>query len=125
MAAIHARTLVMAQIETVDGLANVDAIAATPGVDALWLGHFDLTNFMGIPGQFQHPEYLDAVGRIAAACGRHGKAAAFLATDDAWARDYIARGFRLMAYGIDQLMLGNALAHGLGVMRAAPFPTQE
>ena len=82
IAAIHERTLVIPQIETVEGLANVDAIAAVPGVDALWLGHFDLTNFMGIPGEFQHPDYLAAVKRIVAACERHGKAAGFLATDD-------------------------------------------
>ncbi len=119
MAALHKRTMVIPQIETADGLRNVEAIAAVPGVDALWLGHFDLTNFLGIPGGFQHPEYLAAVARIVAACDAHGKAAAFIATDDDWARDYVAKGFRLMAYGIDQLMLQGALRHGLDVMRAA------
>lgn len=52
IAALHARTLVITQIETKEGLGNVDAIAAVPGVDALWVGHFDLTNFLGIPGAF-------------------------------------------------------------------------
>ncbi|HNP71988.1 MAG TPA: hypothetical protein PKK15_12790, partial [Kouleothrix sp.] len=51
-------------------------------------GHFDLTNFMGIPGQFRHPDYIAAVRRIVAACEANGKTAAFLATDDAWAREY-------------------------------------
>ncbi len=93
------------QIETEEGLGNVEAIAAVPAIDALWIGHFDLTNFMGIPGAFQHPDYLAAVKRVVAACEAHGKAAAFLATDDAWAREYQAHGFRLFAYGIDQAML--------------------
>jgi len=88
-------------------------------VDALWLGHFDLTNFLGIPGGFQHPEYLAAVARIVAACEANGKAAAFIAMDDTWAREYVKKGFRLMAYGIDQMMLQNALSHGLEVMRSA------
>ena len=48
--------------------------------------------------------------RIVAACDAHGKAAAFLATDDDWAREYAAHGFRLIAYGLDQAMLQNALA---------------
>jgi 2-keto-3-deoxy-L-rhamnonate aldolase RhmA len=117
IAAIHARTLVIPQIETAEGLANVEAIAAVPGVDALWLGHFDLTNFMGIPGQFRHPDYLAAVRRIVAACEGNGKTAAFLATDDDWAREYAAHGFRLFAYGLDQAMFGNALRHGLDVLR--------
>ncbi|MEO5700059.1 MAG: aldolase/citrate lyase family protein [Casimicrobiaceae bacterium] len=123
IAAIHARTLVMAQIETAEGLANVDAIAAVPGVDVLWLGHFDLTNFLGIPGAFQHPQYLGAVQSIVAACDRHGKTAAFLATDDDWAREYQAHGFRLLAYGLDQAMLGDALRRGLdGIRRTQGNP---
>lgn len=117
IAAIHERTLVIPQIETAEGLANVEAIAAVPGVDALWLGHFDLTNFMGIPGGFRHPDYLAAVKRIVAACDAHGKAAAFLAADDAWAREYVSYGFRLFAYGLDQALLQNALRHGLEVLR--------
>ena len=51
------RTLVMCLIETAEGIENVDKIAAVPGVDVLWLGHFDLTNFLGIPAQFDHPKY--------------------------------------------------------------------
>ena len=119
IAALHERTLVIAQIETAEGLDNVETIAAVPGVDALWIGQFDLTNFLGIPAQFEHPTYLAAIDRVVRACTRYGKAPAMLATDDAWARDYAARGFRLMAYGIDQLLLQSALRHGMDVLREA------
>ena len=119
VAALNARTLVIPQIETREGLENVEAIAAVPGVDALWVGHFDLTNFMGIPAQFKHPEYLAAIDRIVAACEAHGKSAGFLATDDDWARDYAAKGFRLMGYGVDQAMLQRALGDGLALLRSA------
>lgn len=119
MALLHQRTMMIAQIETDEGLANVEAIAAVPGIDALWIGQFDLTNFLGIPAQFDHPAYLAAVARVLAACAAHGKAPAMLATDDAWARDCAAGGFRLMAYGIDQLMLQEALRRGLDVLREA------
>jgi len=117
IAAIHERTMVIPQIETAEGLRNVEGIAAVPGVDALWLGHFDLTNFLGIPGQFKHPEYLAGVKRIVAACEAHGRTAAFLASDDDWAREYKAYGFRLYAYGVDQAMLQGALQHGLDLLR--------
>jgi 2-keto-3-deoxy-L-rhamnonate aldolase RhmA len=119
MAALHERTLVIVQIETDEGLRNVEEIAAVPGVDALWIGQFDLTNFMGIPGQFQHPMYLAAIDRVVAACAANGKAAAILAMDEAWARDYVAKGFRLMAYGVDQSLLQQALQRGLDVLRGA------
>ena len=117
--ALHARTMVIPQIETAEGLANVEAIAAVPGVDALWLGHFDLTNFLGIPGGFNDARFVAAVDRIIAACEASHIAAAFIATDEAWARDYANKGFRLFAYGLDQLMLQTALKQGLDLLRAA------
>lgn len=119
IAAIHARTMVIPQIETAEGLRNVEAIAAVPGVDALWVGHFDLTNFLGIPGQFQHPAYLEGIRRVVAACAAHGKTPAFLATDQAWSSEYLGHGFRLFAFGLDQLMLQSALKTGLDHLRGS------
>jgi 2-dehydro-3-deoxyglucarate aldolase/4-hydroxy-2-oxoheptanedioate aldolase len=118
IAAAHERTLVICLVETATGIENVDAIAAVPGVDVVWLGHFDLTNFLGIPAQFSHPRYLAAVDALVAACRRHGKTAGFMATDDTWAADYRAKGFRMLAYGADVLLLQTALAGGLAKLRA-------
>ena len=118
MARAAARTLMIAQIETVEGLDSVEAIAATPNIDVIWLGHFDLTNFMGIPGQFQHPDYLAAVRRIAAAAKAHGKVAGILAMTDAWAQDYWRHGYRMLAYGLDHMLFQAALKAGLEKMRA-------
>ena len=117
IAAAHERTLVIALVETAVGIENVDAIAAVPGVDVVWLGHFDLTNFLGIPGEFTHPRYLTAVDDLLAACKRHGKTPGFMAADDAWARDYRAKGFRALAYSIDVLLMQTALANGLAALR--------
>ncbi|MGH7189515.1 MAG: HpcH/HpaI aldolase family protein [Acetobacteraceae bacterium] len=118
MRAAHERTLVITQIETEKGLANVEAIATTPGVDVLWVGHFDLTNFLGIPGQFQHPDYLAAIGRVVAAAKANGKWAGFLATDEKWARDYWQHGFRVMAYGIDNAIYQAALKSGIDTLKS-------
>jgi 2-keto-3-deoxy-L-rhamnonate aldolase RhmA len=114
------RTLVIALVETAVGIEHVDAIAAVPGIDVIWLGHYDLTSFLGIPGEFDHPRYLEAVDALLAACHRHRKAAGFLAMDDAWARDYRARGFRAMAYGVDVMLMQSALAAGLARLRGTP-----
>jgi 2-dehydro-3-deoxyglucarate aldolase/4-hydroxy-2-oxoheptanedioate aldolase len=121
IAAARRRTQVIAQIETDKGAAAVEEIAAVDGIDVLWLGHFDLSNFMGIPAQFQHPDFLAAVQRIVAAAEKHGKVAGFMATDETWARDYLKHGFRMMAYGLDSGLYQAALARGLATMRdAAP-----
>lgn len=110
--------MLIALIETPGGVADADAIAALPGVDMLWLGHFDLTNFMGIPGQFDHPDYRAAVDRVVSAANRHGKLAGFMALDEAWGSGYHALGFRVFAYGLDMQVFRNALAKGLEHLRA-------
>jgi len=117
IAGAEARTMVICLVETARGIENVDAIAAVPGVDVVWLGHFDLTNFLGIPAQFDHPRYLAAVDALLAACRRHGKTPGFMAGDERWARDYRARGFRIIAYGVDVLLLQSALKSGIAALR--------
>jgi 2-keto-3-deoxy-L-rhamnonate aldolase RhmA len=108
--ALHERTLVICMIETKEGLDNVEAIAQVPGVDVLWLGHFDLTNFLGIPAEFAHPMYRDAVKRIAAAAKANGKAAGYMAADEALGREYLGHGYRMIATGTDQGLLQAATA---------------
>jgi 2-dehydro-3-deoxyglucarate aldolase/4-hydroxy-2-oxoheptanedioate aldolase len=117
MEAARARTLVIAQIETMDGLREVESIAATPDIDVVWLGHFDLSNFMGIPGKFGDSGYLKAVARIAAAARDHGKTAGFMAANEAWAREYWQHGYRMIAYGLDHDLYQCALRAGMGVLR--------
>ncbi|MBI1779603.1 MAG: aldolase [Proteobacteria bacterium] len=125
IAKANERTLVICLIETPKGVENVDRIAAVDGVDVCWLGHFDLTNFMGIPAEFEHPRYLDAVSRIVAACDKHGKTPGFLALDDTWARDYTARGFRLMGYGMDITLFQGALRQGIQTLKTAASTVNE
>jgi 2-keto-3-deoxy-L-rhamnonate aldolase RhmA len=117
VAALNERTLVIAQIESERGLDEVEAIAATPGIDVLWLGHFDLTNFLGIPGEFEHPQYLAAIKSIVAAARRHGKGLGFMAADDTWAQRYRAFGFNMIAAGLDQTLLQAAIRRTLAPLR--------
>jgi 2-keto-3-deoxy-L-rhamnonate aldolase RhmA len=105
MKTADARNLVIAQIETERGLEAVEEIAAVAGIDCLWLGHFDLTNFLGIPGQFEHPRYLAAVERIVAAGRRHKKVLGFMAADASLAQQYRKHGFNMIAAGTDQGIL--------------------
>jgi 2-keto-3-deoxy-L-rhamnonate aldolase RhmA len=107
------RTLVIALIETAAGIADAEAIMAVDGIDIGWLGHFDLTNSMGIPGQFDHPDFLAAVDRLVAACRLHGKPAGVLVGSVETAEAWRARGFRVFAYGTDISLLQQGLHSGL------------
>jgi 2-keto-3-deoxy-L-rhamnonate aldolase RhmA len=111
--------LLIAQIESVRGLENVEQIAALEGIDVLWIGHFDLTNSMGIPGQFDHPDYLAALDRVAKAAADTGTVAGFMPTSVEQASDLIARGFTLLAYNGDLWLYQQALAAGLTAIRSA------
>jgi 2-dehydro-3-deoxyglucarate aldolase/4-hydroxy-2-oxoheptanedioate aldolase len=93
--------LIIAQIETAQGLANCEEIAAVDGIDALWIGQYDLTTSLGIPGQFDHPKFQEATARVVSACRQHGKAAtlAVMSPDDLAAGP--ANGFRLLVYAAD------------------------
>ena len=118
MAEANARTLVIPLIETATGIANVEAIMAVPGVDIGWLGHFDLTNSMGITAAFDDPRFNDAVAALVAACRRNGKAPGFLAGSVSVAEDFRARGFRCLGYGTDISLLRDTLKEGLARLRA-------
>ncbi|MGH2531288.1 MAG: HpcH/HpaI aldolase family protein [Thermomicrobiales bacterium] len=110
--------LLIAQVETARGVENIDAIAAVEGVDVLWIGHFDLTASLGIPAQFDHPRFTEAVTRVVEACDRHGKTAGIMASSVENAHHWIGQGFRAVAFSGDLWIYGQALADGIGAVRA-------
>jgi 2-keto-3-deoxy-L-rhamnonate aldolase RhmA len=119
MDAANARTLVIALVETATGIENIDEIMAVPGIDVGWLGHFDLTDSMGIAGQFNDPRFVKGVEKLVAACRRNNKPAGFLAGSPAMAKEWAERGFRCLGYGPDTSMLRAAMESGISACREA------
>lgn len=117
MQSANRETFLIAQIETAAGLRNVNEIAAVEGVDCLWIGHFDLTNSLGIPGQFDHPLFRDGVKQVLEACRRHGKIPGFMAGDVATGKKLLDQGFRILAYSVDLWLYQMALAQGLAALK--------
>jgi 2-dehydro-3-deoxyglucarate aldolase/4-hydroxy-2-oxoheptanedioate aldolase len=116
--ALNARCIVMLQVETEIGVTNVEQIAAVPGVDSICIGFLDLSNFLGVPGETQHPTYLAAVDRIVAAARKHNKFLGTAAPDEAFAREYLARGFQFICFGTDVFLLQSALSQRIQAARA-------
>jgi len=69
----NAATLLIPMLETPEGIANADAIAAVPGIDVLLIGSNDLCTAMGIPGDLKSPKLRAAYETTAKACKAHGK----------------------------------------------------
>jgi 2-keto-3-deoxy-L-rhamnonate aldolase RhmA len=72
---LNEATLVGVMIETVEGLENVEEIAAVPGIDVIHVGTNDLLVNMGMAGQFDAPEIIEAQARVNRACAANGIAA--------------------------------------------------
>ncbi len=94
-------TAVIVMVETVRAFENLDEIVSVPGVDVVWLGHFDLTASMGIPAQFSHPRFLDAMTRLVGTCGKYKVAPGFLPASPPDAIRWIQGGFRAISLGSD------------------------
>ncbi len=118
LAAANERTMLFAQIETRQGVENADALAAVDGVDCLWIGHFDLSCSLGIPGQFEHPDFTAAVKAVAKACKKHGKALGRLVPTVEEAVRLRQLGFDFLCYSGDVWALQGAVEAGITEIRA-------
>ncbi len=118
MRSANDEVLLIAQIETSAGIAEADRIAQVDGIDVLWIGHFDLTASLGIPGQFTHPDYLRAVDTVLDACARYGKTAGMMPGDVETAKTLLGQGFRALAYSGDLWIYSQALKQGITAIRS-------
>ena len=99
--AIGARLLGIIQIESPSAVEHAAEIAAIDGVDVLFVGPADLSHSLGIPGQFDHGTYLDALRHVAACAEASGKAAGILLRDAAALPRHRDLGFRFIGLGSD------------------------
>jgi 4-hydroxy-2-oxoheptanedioate aldolase len=97
----NADLLCVVQVETREAVAEIDAIAATPGVDVLFIGHSDLSLALDCFGQFEHPEMVRAERAVLEAARNHGKTAGMLLRSGMDRAAYEQRGFRFLALGSD------------------------
>ena len=118
LAGANQRTKLICLIETVDGIANVDEIAKVEGVDVLWVGHFDLTCSMGIPAQFDHPDYKAALKKVVAAGKREKKGLGRLVADVDSGVALAAEGWDLICYHGDVWLLQTAIRQGVDGIRS-------
>ena len=109
----------MVQIEHIEAVRNIEAILSVPGIDAAFIGPYDLTASMGVTGQFDHPDYLAARDAILGACQRHNVTPGIhiVPPIPAQAKARMAEGYRLLAYSLDITMLTTACTEGLAALR--------
>ncbi|RRD58535.1 2-dehydro-3-deoxyglucarate aldolase [Comamonadaceae bacterium OH2545_COT-014] len=101
----NAQVCVLVQAETRTALEHLDAIAATPGVDGVFIGPADLSASLGHVGDAGHPAVQAAIADAFARIAAKGKAAGILASDEGLARHYLELGATFVAVGLDTQLL--------------------
>jgi 2-dehydro-3-deoxyglucarate aldolase/4-hydroxy-2-oxoheptanedioate aldolase len=97
----NTETFVAVQVEHVDAVEQVEQLAALPDLDLLFIGPADLSQSMGLPGEWEHPRLWQAVERVARAAEAHRIAWAILPLSAAHARRCVDLGCRMLSLGID------------------------
>jgi len=108
--------MVIPQVETELALENIDDIVSTDGVDAVFVGPYDLSMSLGIFKQFDNPQFLKAVEKIVAACEAHDVIPGLLAPTGPVERS-IEQGFKMIELGSDINFLTENVRRTLEIAR--------
>lgn len=101
VARANAETFVGIQIETKGALEAVDEIASVPDVDLLFVGPADISQVLGVPGDFENPKCLDTIERIAQSCSKAGKPWGIVPRGPEYAQRMLGWGCRMFVLGFD------------------------
>lgn len=106
-------------VETRDAVDNIAEICAVEGIDLLVPAPFDLSTELGIPGQFDHPDFVAAVTRIEDAAKAAGIPLGGIGLQKAQAEALFARGYKVIA-GVDVLWLQDMVSQAQSWVRDSP-----
>ena len=108
-------SFICVQIEDISAMKQLDSIFEIPGIDAAFLGPYDLSASMGIAGDFEHPEYINMCSKFLSACQSHEVMAGIHVVqpnpDEVLRR--INEGYKMIAYSLDLTLLSSSLNKGL------------
>ena len=104
----NAGIALIVQAEHVEAVRNIEAILEVEGVDAVFIGPYDLSASLGKMGQVEDPDVQAAIERVRRACRERGTPLGIFAASGERARDYVADGYRLVAAGGDALLLAQS-----------------
>jgi len=117
MAEANRETLAICQVESQEALLSVEELAATPGLDVLFIGPYDLTISMGIAEQFESDLFWNAVDRVIGATDAAGIAAGIQTGNIPLLKEARRRGVRFLLYSGDYAVLYNAYRTNLTSIR--------
>jgi 2-keto-3-deoxy-L-rhamnonate aldolase RhmA len=121
---IDENTMLVIQIESGEGIDNLDAILGGGGVDVVEIGRGDLSTSLGVPLEARHPAVLDAIDRIAETCRRHGVAVGVNSPTLEDAADMIRRGVRCVSFSNERRILLESYRDAMAGLRGLASVTR-
>ncbi len=102
-------SVVIAQIEHVDAVKNIDEILQVEGLDGTMVGPYDLSASMGFPGEYDREDVKEALEKVKEACKRHNKPLGFhvIKSEAKFLQEKIHEGYTFLAFSIDFFFLGD------------------
>ena len=104
MAHANANTLLAVLIETKEAIENIEEVLA-PGIDLALVGHQDLAQSLGVPGQYSHPLVREANARVRELCKQRGIAIAGAINQPENAKAAVDSGAQFLLYGTDLVLI--------------------
>jgi 2-keto-3-deoxy-L-rhamnonate aldolase RhmA len=104
----NAETMVVVQVESPAAVANLNGIASVPGLDVVCIGPQDLSINLGIPGQVDHPTFIETVKEIVGTCANYGIPVGMVSREAATFRQWYDLGVRFLVCNSD----GNYIVQG-------------
>jgi len=116
---VNRESIVIAQIEHIEAIKNLEEILSINGVDGSIIGPYDLSGSMGMPGEFENPEVQKIITHYENVCRKMKKPMGFhiVQPDNEKALHYIKRGYVFLAVGVDTLYLGSKCREVIGGLR--------
>jgi 2-keto-3-deoxy-L-rhamnonate aldolase RhmA len=111
------QTFIAVQAESPEAIENLEAIADVPGVDSIFVGPFDLSVSLGIPGKLQDPQEVAAIERVVEVCRQRGIVSGIMLFDKEHTKDWIRKGMRFMTYSSDIGILADAAAGAVSELK--------
>jgi len=101
--------LLVCHCETVECFGKLDEIASVPGIDVIFIGPFDMSQSLGIPGQVYHPDVIRIIKESIEIIRKHGKIGGIFCGTPEDVKERIDLGYQYIGYGLDSGIIGNHL----------------
>ena len=109
------QSFICVQIEHTDGIRQLDKILDVSGINAAFIGPYDLSASMGIAGNFTHPKFQEASSRFLICCKNHNVVAGIhvVQPNPDEVRERLRQGYEMIAYSLDITILTHSINEGL------------